>query len=103
MKTNKKTVLGFAVAMVFSLAFMQGNSMKIIKQDMSVQQIGLAASIGATYAEQGGATQAGLNYIANNAGNVSSGLALAGISAPYISGTNPVGWGFWGTTAAIGL
>lgn len=48
MKTNKKAILGFAVAMVFSLAFLQGMSLKNEKQDVTL--CGFGASYVANYA-----------------------------------------------------
>lgn len=46
MKTNKKAVLGFAVAMVVSFSFLQGSNIKNLKQDSSIQQVaGVAGGI----------------------------------------------------------
>jgi len=103
MKTSKKAVLGFAVAMVVSLSVMQGNAMKSNKQDVSIQQLGGAAAIGATYCESGGGAAAGLNYTAATLGATAAGMATAGAYAAVATTTNPVGWGYWGVTVVVGL
>lgn len=43
MKTNKKAILGFVTAMIFSLAIMQGTNIKNLKQDSNIQQISAVA------------------------------------------------------------
>lgn len=97
MKTNKKAILGFAVAMVFSLAFMQGNSVKNTNQDMSVQQV----SLGAGY--MAGSTEGG------TAGAWAAGSAMAGAAAGQVAtggtllGWTPVGWGMWAGAGALAL
>ncbi len=102
MKTNKKAILGFAVAMIFSLGFMQGMSTKS-NQDVAIQQLGGACAIGATYAEDGGALEAGLNYGANVLGGCAGGMAGVGIGAAVVTTTNPVGWGYWVATGVVAL
>jgi hypothetical protein len=57
MKTNKKAVLGFAIAMIFSLAMMQGMNMKSNHQDVNVQQMTAAAGYMAVSSEGGAAVQ----------------------------------------------
>ncbi|HSD09293.1 hypothetical protein [Flavobacterium sp.] len=101
MKTNKKAVLGFAVAMVFSLAFMQANSMKSTKQDISVQQV----SVGAGYmagASEGGASGGWVAVSAMTGGyatTVGGGLATTW----FVSGTNPAGWVAWTSVGVAAL
>ena len=83
MKTNKKVVLGFAIAMVFSLTFIQGNSMKSIKQNLTVQQI----SIGAGYMSEGG-SNGGWEAAWAMAGAVAYGAA----TGSSFFGWCPAGW-----------
>ncbi len=87
--------------MVFSLAFMQGNSMKSTKQDVNVQQLGGVAAWGASKTE--GGTSAVLNYTANTLGGTAAGMAAVGLGSIYITGTNPVGWGYWASTLGVAL
>jgi len=101
MKTNKKVIFGFATAMVFSLALMQGMSTKEVKQDMRLQQL----SVGASY--MAGETEGG----ASNAWSQTSDLlelyavggAGASATAWLATGTNPVGWGLWVSFGAAAL
>ncbi|MDR7210564.1 hypothetical protein [Flavobacterium piscis] len=81
MKTNKRVVLGFAVAMVFSLAFMQGNTMKSTKQDINVQQLSVGAGYMAGSSEGGAAGAWGV---------VSAGLM--GAAGAVGTTTTIVGW-----------
>ena len=75
--------------------------MKSTKQDVTVQQLGGVAAWGASRTE--GGTSAVLNYTSNYALGTSVTMAGIGIGSLYVSGTNPVGWGYWAVTAAIGL
>lgn len=102
MKTNKKAVLGFAVAIVFSLAFMQGNTIKSTKQDVSLQQVGgVAAYVGGSMEAGGGQSVA--SYISNAAIATGAGMVTYGVAAGAGTFSNPVGWGYWGATAAVFL
>ena len=102
MKTNKKAILGFAVAMIFSLAFMQGINQKSIKQhDCNMQQVGAGCAYAASQTE--GGTSAVLSYTANVAGSTCAGMATVGAGAALLTTTNPVGWGYWVATGVVGL
>jgi hypothetical protein len=81
MKTNKKAVLGFAVAMVVSLSVMQGNAMKTNKQDVNL----VGAAVCYYSAEQGGST---VNQIA--------GIAAGGLIMN-------IGYGVGTATGATGV
>ncbi|QZE15061.1 hypothetical protein K4L44_04325 [Halosquirtibacter laminarini] len=106
MKTNKKAILGFAVAMIFSLGFMQGMSTKS-NHDITIQQLGLGCAMGSACAEDGGALQAGLEYGANVCTGLAVGMGSAGAHATLATGgaasANPVGAAYWITTGVIGL
>ena len=101
MKTNKKAILGFAVAMVFSLAFMQGISTQNYKQDVSLHQISWAAG----YAS--GATEGGWSGFWSATSDMATGYAVAvGGALSYtwiVSGTNPAGWAAWSSVGAAAL
>jgi hypothetical protein len=107
MKTNKKAIFGFATAMIFSMALMQGISKKSNEQDMSLQQLGAACAVGASYSEDGGAWEAGLEYGAVTLGGVFVGMGSFGAQATLATGgaasANPVGWGYWVATGIVGL
>lgn len=97
MKTNKKVVLGFALAMVFSLAFLQGNSMKSTKQDVNVQQV----SLGALY--MSGQSEGGKAAVY---GGIAAGAAVIAYQATTggaIFSWNPVGWAAFGVAAGASL
>ena|ERR1035437_9238115 len=68
MKTNKKAVLGFAVAMVVSLSVMQGS----LKQNngANLQQL----SLGTAY--MAGSTEGGTSSMWNQATNLLTGVAV---------------------------
>jgi hypothetical protein len=100
MKTNKKAILGMLVAMIMSLGVMNGiNSKKM--NDSNLQQIGVGAGYlsGAT---EGGASGA-WGAVSNLAVGTASGMAAVGLGSIYISGTTPVGWGYWAVTGIVGL
>lgn len=101
MKTNKKAILGFAITMIFSLAIMQGMSLKSNQQDITIQQIGAGAAYGAANTE--GGTSAILSYTAGLAQGTAAGMTAVGLGSIYITGTNPVGWGYWVATAGVAL
>ncbi len=94
MKTNKKAILGFAVAMVFSLAFMQGVSTKNTN-DVSMQQVCVGSAIAAGYCENGSPAQYGWGAVSAMTGGYAANTASALTVAAPISTTNPVGWGAW--------
>ncbi len=83
MKTNKKAILGFAVAMVFSLAFMQGMSIKHERQNMTL--MGWGASAVSSYASSEGehglaAAWAGLSGFAyTGAGSIAVSSGWSGV------------------------
>jgi hypothetical protein len=85
MKTNKKVVLGFAVAMVFSLAFMQGNSMKTNKQNVNVQQLTYTAAYQAVTSEGGAHMQTAWALTAGYGQSVTSGLISAAWSTGLVT------------------
>jgi hypothetical protein len=99
MKTNKKAILGMLVAMVMSLGVMQGINAKA--NDSNLQQCSVASGYmaGATEGGASGAWQAASNWC----GTVSAGMAVVGLGSIYISGTNPVGWGYWTVTGLLAL
>ncbi len=71
--------------MVFSLAFMQGNSIKSTEQDVNVQQI----AYGATYASHG---ESGFwSTTSGIAQGACGGFIVCGITNCW----NPGGWGAW--------
>ncbi len=85
MKTNKKAILGFAVAMVFSLGLMQGINQKSIQQnDMNIQQVGAGMIIAG--AEEGGGMGAAIGFYGGAM------LAYTAESAPVWGSMGPVGW-----------
>lgn len=96
MKTNKKAILGFAVVMVFSLAFMQGNSIKNTNQDTSVQQV----TLGAGY--MAGSTEGGTSGAWNAASNIGAGVTAGLFYGSLTNSWNPLGWVGWGATAVVG-
>lgn len=95
MKTNKKAVFGFAVAMIFSLAIMQGISTKNSKQDVSMQQVCVGSAVASSYCEDGGAAQAGLLAVSALSGAYATNVASTLVTAAPVSTTTPVGWGAW--------
>lgn len=99
MKKNKKAILGFAVAMVFSLAFMQGVCK--YNSDVSLQQVSVGAGYMAGETE-GGASGAWAS-VAGMTGSYAAGGAIYGVSTIYATGTNPVGWVYWGTVGLSAL
>jgi len=107
MKKNKKAIFGLAIAMIFSLAFMQGMSTKS-NDDMTIQQIGLACAVTSSFCEDGGAWDEGLSYVAKGSLAISSGLAVFGEKASLASHgavdvPNPVTTAYVVTTVVIGL
>jgi len=97
---NKKTILGFAMSMIFSLAIMQGISQKNVQQqDRNLQQLSIGASyIGASCEDPGAA--AAWNQTSDVL-EAAAGIAATGLGAAWVvSGTNPVGWATW---AGVGL
>lgn len=103
MKTNKKAVLGFAVAMVVSLSVMQGNAMKSNKQDVNIQQISIGCAVGAGFCESGSPTQYGLLAASAMAGGYAVNVGSTLSTAAPVSTTNPAGWVGWGSVAVAGL
>jgi hypothetical protein len=93
MKTNKKAILGFAVAMVFSLAFMQGISNK---NDV-VQQVGVACTVVAANSEGG---TAGAWYAASG---VAYGFAVNVAYGAAVNSWNPAGWVGWAVAGGSAL
>jgi hypothetical protein len=89
MKTNKKAILGFALAMVFSLAIMQGNSIKGNKQDVNL----VGAAIAYYGSEQGGA--------ANTISSCAAGTVVAGWGYTVATATAATGWGILAGGAMI--
>lgn len=89
MRTNKKAILGFAMAMIFSLAILQGYSTKNSKRDVSMQQIALSCASVADRSE--GVAYAGWSAAAGTAGAFASGFFVAGgVTAGTVVGA-PVG------------
>lgn len=102
MKTKKKAILGIAMAMIFSLAFMQGiNQKSVQQQDRNLQQLGLGAAYASGETEGGVSTACA--YVAATCGTLATGMAGFGVSTFYLSGTTPVGWGYWAVTGLIAL
>jgi hypothetical protein len=100
MKTiNKKAILGMLVAMIMSLGVMNGINSKT--NDSSLQQIGVGAGYMAGVTE-GGASGA-WSAVSNLSVETASGMAAVGLGSIYISGTTPVGWGYWVVTGIVGL
>ncbi len=97
MKTNKKAILGFAVAMVFSLALMQGISTKN-NLDFTNQQVGVACSVVAANCESGGATGAWLG-----AASVAYGFAINVGYGAAVNSWNPAGWVGWAVAGGSAL
>ena len=97
MKTNKKAIFGFAVAMIFSLAIMQGISTKNSKEDVSMQQI----TVGCGY--MAGSSEGGASGAWNAASNIGAGVT-AGLFYGSLTYTwNPLGWVGYATTIASAL
>jgi hypothetical protein len=92
MKTNKKAIFGFATAMIFSMALMQGISKKDVEQkEMSLQQVaGVALYMSA---ETEGGESAVWKGVAGAAGVVAGRAFFGGA----MFGWNPGGW------AALGI
>ena len=86
MKQNKKAILGFAVAMIFSLGIMQGISTKNNKQDMSLQHVTAACFYAAANTEMGPGMEASLNIVGGAL------FAEAYAIAPAMVAAGPVGW-----------
>jgi len=101
MKTNKKVILGFAMAMIFSLALMQGVATTSNKQDVNLQQV----SIGAGYmaGETEGGDSGAWGAVSTMAAGTASGMATVGVGAAVLTTTNPVGWGYWAITGVVAL
>jgi hypothetical protein len=99
MKTNKKAILGMLVAMIMSLGVMQG--IKTKSNDSSLQQIGVGAAY--VVGETEGGTSSAWSALSDWCIGVSSGGAVVGLGSIYITGTNPVGWGYWATIGTIRL
>lgn len=86
MKTNKKAILGFAVAMVLSLSVMQGMSIKSTKQDVAIQQVaGVAGGIAYTTEGFWGGFSFGVSAFA---GTFGGGCAVALVTNLW----HPGGW-----------
>ncbi|MBI9069241.1 MAG: hypothetical protein JEZ09_18230 [Salinivirgaceae bacterium] len=96
MKTNKKAILGFAVAMVFSLAFMQGISNKN-NIDQNNQQVGVACTVVAANSEGG---TAGAWYAASG---VAYGFAVNVAYGAAVNSWNPAGWVGWAVAGGSAL
>ncbi|QZE15018.1 hypothetical protein K4L44_04095 [Halosquirtibacter laminarini] len=75
--------------------------------DITIQQLGLGCAMGATYAEEGGALHAGLEYGKDVCGGLFMGMGCFGAQATLATGgaasANPVGAAYWITTGAVGL
>ena len=102
MKQNKKAILGFAVAMIFSLGIMQGISQKNVQQqDINLQQV----SIGAGYiaGETEGGASGAWNAVSNIAAGTAAGMATVGIGSVVLTAPTPVGLGYWITTGVVAL
>ncbi len=93
MKKSKKTILGFAMAMIFSISLIQG---VVVKED-NLQQV----SLGALYmaGETDGGASAVWGGIAAGAGGSAWELATGGT----LLGWSPVGWALWGSAGALAL
>lgn len=98
-ETNKKAILGFFTALVFSLAIMQGINMKSSAKDISMQQIGAGAAL---MSGTEGASPL-WNYAANTLGATAAGMTTVGLGSIYVTGTNPVGWTYWAATGGVAL
>ena len=102
MKTDKKAILGFAIAMIFSLAIMQGTYVKSGKQDFCLQQLCGASAVVASKTE--GAVSAAFAATSVMAGAVAVNLTTQGITNIYATApVTPFGIGYWVTTACIAL
>ncbi|MBI9069240.1 MAG: hypothetical protein JEZ09_18225 [Salinivirgaceae bacterium] len=97
MKTNKKAILGFAVAMVFSLAIMQGISTKN-NQDVTLQQVSIGAGYMAGSAESSGATAAWVTV-----SGVSASVAGTVAYGALVNSWNPAGWVGWAVAGGAAL
>jgi len=99
MKPNKKAILGMVIAMVMSLGIM--GSMNVKGYDIGIQQV----SVGCAYVA--GSTEGGTSGAWSQAGEITgaiaAGMAINGAYHAYATTTNPVGWGYWATTALVGL
>ncbi len=97
MKTNKKAILGFAVAMVFSLAFMQGISTKS-NQVANLQQVSIGAGYMAGNAESTSGT-----VIWGSVSAVTGGAAGTVAYGALVNSWNPAGWVGWGVAGVCAL
>lgn len=97
MNTNKKAILGFAVAMVFSLAFMQGNTIKSTKESVNTQQVAVGAAYMAGESERGAAGAWGAVSLGAGA------VAYQALTGGAIFSWNPVGWAAVGVGAGAAL
>jgi len=89
MKKNKKAIFGLAIAMIFSIAFMQGiNQNNVEKQDVNLQQVACGCGYMASEAESGNGAWA-------VAGTIIGGASLRIACGGTILGWTPVGWGMW--------
>lgn len=99
MKKNKKALMGMLVAMVLSMGAMGGISQN--HDDVSTMQVGIGCGYmaGATEGGASGAWGAASALCISTA----AGMAVNGAAAAPASTTNPVGWVYWGVTAATAL
>ncbi|MDC9722853.1 MAG: hypothetical protein PSN34_08770 [Urechidicola sp.] len=97
MKTNKKVILGFAMAMIFSLALMQGVATTSNKQNVSLQQV----SAGCAY--MAGESEGGEAAAWYAAAAMSGGVAVNVATGGSFLWWNPVGWGAFGVAAGAAL
>ncbi|MCF6297031.1 MAG: hypothetical protein L3J08_03460 [Flavobacteriaceae bacterium] len=97
MNKNKKTILGFAMAMIFSLALMQGVATTSNKQDMSLQQL----TVGAGY--MAGETEGGASGAWTAAAGIGTGVTSALFYGSLANTWNPLGWVGWAATGAAAL
>lgn len=89
MKKSKIAVLTFAIAIIFSLGFLQGISQKNIKEsECTMQQVGAGMIVMAAYAADDG--QAGVGAVSGVSGGYL--LSFVGNSFPVWSSLGPVGW-----------
>ncbi len=92
---KKKTILAFAMSMIFSLATLQGMSQKNVQQqDMNLQQAGAACIYIASKAKAGTTGKELFNYIGYTFSGVSIAMTSAGLFAIWVT-FNPVGAAYW--------
>jgi hypothetical protein len=96
---NKKAILGMLVAMIMSLGMMSGINSKTT--DSNVQQVSMGCAAASACTED--AWSAGFSQAASITGDICVGIFVGGATASVVSTTNPVGWGWWLTTAVAGL